>query len=58
MTNLQAELFPGEAELMWEEFCKHNAYCDIVTMMLRHGKDKVLRDIIDMYDSMEAVSND
>lgn len=55
MTNLQTELFPGEAELMWEEYCYHNALCDTVAMMLRHGKKKVLRDIIDMYNSMEAV---
>jgi hypothetical protein len=57
MTNLQAELFPGEAEMMWEEFCYHNAMCDTVSMMLRHGREKVISDIISMYESMEA-SND
>jgi len=55
MTNLQEEMFPGEAELMWEEFGYHNALCDIVSMILKHGKDKVIKDIIDMYESMEAV---
>jgi len=54
MTNLQAELFPGEAEMMWEEFCYHNAMCDTVSMMLRHGREKVINDIISMYESMEA----
>jgi len=54
MTNLQAELFPGEAQMMWEEFCYHNAMCDTVTLMLKYGRDKVIDDIIDMYESMEG----
>lgn len=48
---------PEEAKLAWEEYCYHNALCDIVAMMLRHGEVKVLKDIIDMYDSAEAVKN-
>jgi len=54
MTNLQAELFPGEAQMMWEEFCYHNAMCDTVTLMLKYGRDKVIDDIIGMYESMEG----
>jgi hypothetical protein len=57
MTNLQAEMFPEEAKLAWEEYCYHNALCDIVAMMVRHGEVKVLKDIIDMYDSAEAVKH-
>lgn len=57
MTNILAEMASGEAELMWEEFCYHNALCDIVSMMVRHGKDKVIKDVIDMYESAEAVND-
>ena len=57
MTNLQGEMFPEEERLAWEEFCYHNMLCDTVAMMVRHGKKKVLRDIIDMYNSAEMVKN-
>ena len=57
MTNLQAELFPGEAQMMWEEFCYHNAMCDTVTLMLKYWRDKVIYDIIDMYESMEGCND-
>lgn len=58
MTNLQAEMFPEEAKLMWEEYCYHNMLCDAVAFMLKLGSTKVINDMIDMYESMEAVSND
>ena len=37
-----------EAEVMWEEFCYHNALCDIVEMMKRYGEGKVIMDILSM----------
>jgi hypothetical protein len=58
MTNLQAEMFPEEAKLAWEEFCYHNAMCDAVALMVKYGRDKVINDIIDMYESAEAIKND
>ena len=57
MTNLQAELFPGEAQMMWEEFCYHNMMCDAVALMLKYGRDKVINDIVDMYESAEAIND-
>lgn len=57
MTNLQAEMFPEEAKLMWEEYCYHNMLCDTVSMMVKYGRDKVINDIIDMYESAEAVND-
>jgi hypothetical protein len=57
MTNLQAEMFPEEAKLAWEEFCYHNALCDAVSLMVKYGRDKVINDIIDMYESAEAVND-
>jgi hypothetical protein len=57
MTNLQAEMFPEEAKLMWEEYCYHNAMCDAVALMVKYGRDKVINDIIDMYESMEAIDD-
>jgi hypothetical protein len=57
MTNLQ-ELSTHEAEMMWEEYCYHNMMCDTVAMMVKYGRDKIINDIIDMYDSAEAVQND
>jgi hypothetical protein len=57
MTNLQAEMFPEEAKLAWEEFCYHNMLCDTVCMMVKYGSEKVIMDIIDMYKSAEAVKN-
>jgi hypothetical protein len=58
MTNIQDEMFPGEAKLAWEEFCYHNAMCDCVTLMLKYGSIKVIKDLIDMYESAEAIKND
>jgi len=58
MTNLQAEMFPEEAKLMWEEYCYHNTLCDAVSFMLKLGRTKVINDMIDMYESAEAISND
>jgi hypothetical protein len=55
MTNLQAEMFPEEAKIMWEEYCYHNALCDIVEMMERHGEGKVIMDILSMYREAERV---
>ena len=57
MTNIQEEMTSGEAELAWEEFCYHNMLCDTVAMMLKYGRDKVINDIIDMYESAEAVND-
>jgi hypothetical protein len=57
MTNLQAEMFPEEAKLMWEEFCYHNMMADCVSLMLKYGRDKVIDDIIDMYESAESVND-
>jgi len=57
MTNLQSEMFSEEAKLMWEEYCYHNALCDCVTLMLKYGSKKVIDDMIDMYNSAEAVKN-
>lgn len=57
MTNAQAEMTSGEAELMWEEFCYHNTMCDCVTLMLKYGSNKVINDMIDMYNSAEAINN-
>ena len=57
MTNLQDEMFPEEAKLMWEEYCYHNMMSDCVSLMLKYGRDKVIDDIIDMYESAEAVND-
>lgn len=57
MTNIQAEMTSGEAQLVWEEFCYHNTLCDAVAMMVKYGRDKVINDIIDMYESAEAVND-
>ena len=57
MTNLQDEMFPEEAKLMWEEYCYHNMMCDAVALMLKYGRDKVVNDIVDMYESAEAVND-
>jgi|APFre7841882654_1041346.scaffolds.fasta_scaffold552586_2 hypothetical protein len=57
MTNLQNEMFPEEAKIMWEEYCYHNMLCDAVGMMVKYGSGKVIMDIIDMYKSAEAVKN-
>jgi len=57
MTNLQSEMFSEEAKLMWEEYCYHNAMCDMTTLMLKYGANKVINDLIDMYNSAEAVKN-
>jgi len=54
MINLQ-ELPTHEAEIMWEEFTYHNALCDIVEMMQRHGEGKVIMDILSMYRESERV---
>ena len=58
MTNTQAEMFPEEAKLMWEEFCYHNTLCDSVAFMLKYGEGKVIMDILSMYHSAETVKND
>jgi len=55
MTNTQAEMFPEEAKLMWEEFCYHNTLADAVAMMLKYGEGKVIMDILSMYHSAETV---
>ena len=57
MTNLQGEMFPEEAKIMWEEYCYHNTMCDAVALMLKYGRDKVINDIIDMYESAEAIND-
>jgi hypothetical protein len=57
MTNLQ-ELPPGEAEMVWEEYCYHNMMCDTVAMMVKYGSMKVIKDLINMYESAESVKND
>jgi hypothetical protein len=57
MTNIQAEMTNGEAEMMWEEYCYHNALCDIVEMMERHGEGKVIMDILSMYRESERIKN-
>jgi len=57
MTNLQDQMTSGEAELMWNEFCYHNTLCDSVAFMLKYGRDKVINDIVDMYESAEAVND-
>ena len=57
MTNLQDQMTSGEAQLMWEEFCYHNTLADAVAMMLKYGRDNVIDDIIDMYESAEAVND-
>lgn len=46
-----------EAKLMWEEYCYHNALCDIVEMMERHGEGKVIMDILSMYRESERIKN-
>lgn len=56
MTNL-LELPSGEAEVMWEEYCYHNALCDIVEMMDRHGEGKVIMDVLSMYRESERIKN-
>jgi len=55
MTNIQNEMFPEEAKLAWEEFCYHNTLCDAVALMVSYGREKVIKDIIDMYESAEAI---
>ena len=57
MTNAQAEMTSGEAELMWEEYCYHNVLVDVVEMMQRHGSGKVIMDVIDMYKESEKIKN-
>jgi hypothetical protein len=57
MTNLQDQMTSGEAELMWNEFCYHNTLCDSVSFMLKYGRDKVINDIVDMYESAEAIND-
>lgn len=57
MTNIQAEMTSGEAQLAWEEFCYHNMLCDAVAMMVKFGSTKVINDIIDMYESAEAIND-
>jgi hypothetical protein len=46
-----------EAEIMWDEYCYHNALCDIVEMMKRHGEGKVIMDILSMYRESERIQN-
>jgi hypothetical protein len=50
-------MFSEEAKLMWEEYCYHNALCDMTTLMLKYGSKKVINDLIDMYNSAEAINN-
>lgn len=57
MTNAQAEMTSGEAELMWEEYCYHNVLVDVLEMMQRYGSGKVIMDVIDMYKEAEKVKN-
>jgi len=54
MINLQ-EMPTHEAEIMCEEFTYHNALCDIVEMMKKHGEGKVIVDILSMYREGERV---
>ena len=58
MTNAQAEMTSGEAELMWEEYCYHNVLVDVLEMMQRYGSGKVIMDVIDMYKEAEKIKND
>lgn len=57
MTNLQDQMTSGEAELMWNEFCYHNTLCDAMSFMLKYGRDKVINDLVDMYESAEAIND-
>jgi len=55
--NSLLELNKEEARLAWEEYTYHNLMCDAVSYMLKYGRDKVINDMVDMYESMEAIND-